>query len=175
MHASHRKSKERVLTIEQTVEQWGRLRPDLNLTALIFAVPVLRLGKVVEDAFDEQCVKHFGLRANDMRVLLALLRGGPPYAERPTDLFRSLLVTSGAITKQVDRLERKKLVERMRDPNHAGGWLIHLTPQGLKVSQRAAQRIANEGPLHDALMKMPQRERQAGLEFLLKLLRLMGE
>lgn len=176
MEASRKKNnKKKVPTIQQAVEQWTQQRPDLNLTALIFAVPVLRLGKIVEDYFDQQCVSHFDLRSNDVRVLLALRRSGPPHAERPTDLFRSLLVTSGAMTKQVDRLERRKLVERIRDPSHGGGWLIHLTPQGMKIANQAVERIASEGPLHDALMRMSRRERQAGLDFLVKLLTLMGQ
>jgi DNA-binding MarR family transcriptional regulator len=162
-------------TVRENLEQWKRARPDLNLTAVIFAIPTLRLGKIVEDHWDQQCVKHFGLRSNDMRVLLALRRIGPPYAKRPTDLFQSLLVTSGAVTKQVDRLARKKLVKRMGDPNHGGGCLVHLTPQGLRVSNKAMEMNAEEGPLHDALLQMPLRERKVGLEFLVKLLTLMGQ
>ncbi len=162
-------------SIQESIQQWMRARPDLDLTALIFAMPALRLGKIVEDHWDRQCVKHFGLRSNDMRVLLALRRVGPPHARRPTDLFQSLLVTSGAITKQVDRLARRKLVERLRDPNHGGGRLVHLTPQGMKVSNKAVEMIAGEGPLHDALTQIPRRERQAGLEFLVELLTLMGQ
>jgi DNA-binding MarR family transcriptional regulator len=162
-------------TIQENIQQWTQSLPDLHLTGLIFAIPVLRLGKIVEDHWDLQCVKHFGLRSNDMRVLLALRRVGPPHAKRPTDLFQSLLITSGAITKQVDRLARRKLVKRLPDPNHGGGCLIHLTPQGVKVSNKAVEIIAGEGPLHDALMQISLRERQAGLKFLVKLLTLMGQ
>src|SRR5260221_6575890 len=77
------------------------------------------------------CQARFGMSARDMRVLLALRRGGPPYALRPTDLFESLLVTSGAVTKQVDRLERRRLVKRLPDPEHGGGVLVQVPARGV--------------------------------------------
>jgi DNA-binding MarR family transcriptional regulator len=53
---------------------------------------------------------------------------------RPTELFRALLVTSGAVTKQVDRLVAAGLVERLPDPSHGGGFLIRLTERGGSIA-----------------------------------------
>src|SRR3546814_18094629 len=72
-----------------------------------------------------------------MRVLFALRRAPPSYALRPTELFRSLLVTSGAITKQVDRLVAGGFVARQPGPAKSGGFLIHLTGKGFKTAYDA--------------------------------------
>jgi len=70
-----------------------------------------------------------------MRVLYALLRAGVPYSRKPTELFRSLLVTSGAITKQVDRLVELKLVQRTPEA-------VRLTARGQKVANDSLTRLA---------------------------------
>ncbi len=160
--------------IVDNIEEWRRARPDIDLNSLVFSMAALRLGKIIEDDFDQQCARHFGISSNDMRVLLALRRAGPPYARRPTDLFQSLLVTSGAITKQVKRLARKKLVRRLRDPNHGGSWQIQLTAKGKRIADRMTKMTAQEGPLHSALMQMRSGERDAGFGFVVKLLTAMG-
>src|SRR4051794_41825850 len=48
-----------------------------------------------------------GLDAPAFDVLAALRRAGAPYQLTPTALMRTALVTSGAITQRLDRLEEK--------------------------------------------------------------------
>src|SRR5260221_12195173 len=74
-----------------------------------------------------------------MRVLVAVRRGGPLYVKRPTDLFKALLVTSGAMTKKVDRLATLGMVERVQDPGHLGGVLIRLTKKGIRLAGEMVQ------------------------------------
>ena len=81
----------------------------------------------------------------------ALRRQGPPYELRPTDLFRLLGVTSGAMTYRIDKLVARGLVERAPDPEDGRGAVIRLTSAGIasadKVVDVAAEfwnaRLAN--------------------------------
>jgi DNA-binding MarR family transcriptional regulator len=116
---------------------------------------------------------RFGMSAHDMRVLLALRRGGPPYALRPTDLFESLLVTSGAVTKQVDRLERRRLVKRLPDPDHGGGLRVQLSPRGLEMVDAAVELLARSSPIRPATAPLDKRERDAAARFCLKLIAML--
>jgi DNA-binding MarR family transcriptional regulator len=84
---------------------------------------------------------------------------------RPTDLFTALLISSGAITKQVDRLVKKQLVARLEDPTHGGGFLVQLTRDGLKVVNKAADILATGSLLNPIMAKLSPRERDAGEEF----------
>lgn len=145
--------------LEDIIATWTRERPDLDLSNYIFAMFVMRLGRVVDDVYDRLCRKRFGISGADMRVLFALRRAGKPYARRPTDLFRALLVTSGAITKQVDRLSRLGFVERLDDPTNSAGVLIALTAKGLKATNAATDHLANNSPIAPALANLTPTQR----------------
>src|SRR5260221_539304 len=119
------------------------------------------------------CQARFGMSARDMRVLLALRRGGPPYALRPTDLFESLLVTSGAVTKQVDRLQRRRLVKRLPDPEHGGGFRVQLTERGLEMVDAAVDLLARDSSIRPATSRVDKAEREAAARFCLKMISLL--
>jgi len=114
-----------------------RERPDLDPTDYLYLIYANRVGRLLQAVDDKHCRTEFGMSAADMRVLFALRRAGPSYALRPTELFRALLVTSGAITKQVDRLAAGGYVARQPGPAKSGGYLIHLTAKGFKVADDA--------------------------------------
>ena len=156
MHAVIRRGRHH---LEDIIATWTRERPDLDLSNYFFAMFVMRLGRVVDDVYDRLCRKRFGISGADMRVLFALRRAGKPYARRPTDLFRALLVTSGAMTKQVDRLSRLGFVERLDDPTNSAGVLIALTGKGLKATNAATDHLASNSPIAPALANLTATER----------------
>jgi DNA-binding MarR family transcriptional regulator len=155
--------------------QWRRERGDLDLDNFLLAIYLMRLGTLADQAFHRMCLRNYGVSGGDMRVLLALRRGGQPYVRRPTDLFRALLVTSGAITKKVDRLEAAGFVERLPDPSHSGGFLVHLTRRGLDTVEEAVEHLAKKSVLGPAMARLPAAEREAGSTFVLSLLSAMEQ
>lgn len=161
--------------IELITLQWQHERSDLDLSNFLLAIYFMRLGTLVERAFDRMCQRVWGVSGSDMRVLLALRRGGPPYAKRPTDLYRALIVTSGAITKKIDRLASHGMVERMIDPGHAGGFIVHLTKKGLEAVEQAVVKLAKESSVAPAMARFSEDERAAGNAFCLRTLALMEE
>lgn len=149
---------------------WRSARPDLDLTEFLLGVVMMRMGRLLEQDFSRRCRADFGISGADMRVLFALRRAGPPFARRPTDLFRALLVTSGAMTKQIDRLEEFGLVKRLPDPDYAGGFLIRLTRAGQAVADRATDDLAKKSLLGDALKAFDAGENEAIERLMTKLL-----
>src|SRR5580704_455410 len=90
----------------------------------------------------------FGLTRASWDVLASLRRGGPPYRLSPTQLYRALMRTSGAMTHRLAGLERKGLVRRLADSNDGRGLLVELTADGLDLVDRAAPvHLANERQL----------------------------
>jgi len=150
--------------------QWQSERDDLDLENFLLAIYFMRLGTLADRAYDRHCQKAYGINGGDMRLLLALRRSGPPYVKRPTDLYRALLVTSGAITKKVDRLLEAGYVERMPDPSHSGGFLVHLTKKGLQVVEQAVEHLANHSVLAPAMSTFTAEERKRGTAFALRVL-----
>jgi DNA-binding MarR family transcriptional regulator len=156
--------------IHEITRQWHAERPDLDLQNFLMQIYLQRIGRIIESRFGKMCLRRFGIRAQDMRLLFALRRSGAPFAKRPTDLFRATLVTSGAITKQVDRLANKKLVRRLPDPDYGGGFLVQLTEKGLEVIDRASTIVATESFIGPAMAAMKPRERDAAERFCLRLI-----
>lgn len=116
-------------------EQWAHERPDLDVT------PILVLGRIarVAQLTDEELRPPFAalqLANGDFDVLAALRRLGAPYRCRPVELSRSLLVTTGGITKRFDRLERRGLVRRVEVTFDGRGKLVGLTAEGLALVDR---------------------------------------
>nr|WP_284701271.1 MarR family transcriptional regulator [Rhodoplanes tepidamans] len=70
-------------------------------------------------------------------LIVTLRRSGKPYALRPTDLLAESLLTSGAITNRIDKVEALGLVERHPDPRDRRGFIIRLTPAGKRLADRA--------------------------------------
>jgi len=149
----------------RVAQAWMRERPDLELGDMLLAIALMRLGRMIEHEYSKMCEDRFGVSGSEMRVLLALRRCGKPYAMRPTDLFTALVISSGAITKQVDRLVAKGLVGRLKDPTHAGGSLIQLMREGLKAVNRATDILATRSILTPILAKLPSGDRTVGDRF----------
>jgi DNA-binding MarR family transcriptional regulator len=159
------------VAFDEIIASWRRERPDLYLDDMLLAIGLARLSKMLDARFERLTQDRFGISSSDMRVLLALRRSGHPYARRPTDLFRALIVTSGAITKQVDRLAKKGLVARAPDPLHAGGYLVHLTLKGLKVVDAATEALATTSIIASGLRGLTEAEASNCFRFVQDLIR----
>jgi DNA-binding MarR family transcriptional regulator len=130
------------MELERLAAQWRAERPDLDLSVFRLVASMLRLSDRLERAFRTLSEARFGLGTGDMRILLALRRSAPAAGMRPTELFQALLITSGAVTKQVDRLVGLGLVERLKEPGSPRGARIRLTPQGLAKANDAMEAIS---------------------------------
>ncbi|MEU5990711.1 MarR family transcriptional regulator [Spirillospora sp. NPDC047418] len=115
------------------VAQWSRERPDLD------PGPMLVIGRLfrLTDEIDQRLRPLFAaadLGNGDFDVLAALRRSGAPCTLSAGELSRTVLVTTGAITKRVDRLEARGLVERTVAENDSRGRLITLTAEGIALT-----------------------------------------
>lgn len=131
-----------VQPLEEVIHQWGEERPDLDPTPFMLVGAVMQLAQLFEMALRLLAQSEFGIGASDMRILFALRRSGKPYELRSTDLFQSLLVSSGAITKQVDRLVEGGFVKRVLPKGSARRRVIGLTPKGVQAAGRVQAEIA---------------------------------
>jgi DNA-binding MarR family transcriptional regulator len=80
-----------------------------------------------------------GLTWESFSLILALRRSGRPFQLRPTDIYRESLLTSGAVTNRIDRVEKLGYVQRIADPRDRRGVIIRLTPSGRSLADRAIE------------------------------------
>lgn len=118
--------------LDRVMEAWKRERPDLDPSPMGIIGRVFQLSKLLESRLDEIFAKHeIGTWGFD--VLVALRRNGAPYRLSPTALYSQLLLSSGAMTNRIDRLEAAGLVERVPDVNDRRGMLVQLTRRGISL------------------------------------------
>ena len=150
--------------VGRLMEQWHRERPDLDVSPMGV---IGRLHRLAE-ALDEQLRPVFaaaGLGRGEFDVLAALRRSGAPYELTPGELAASTMVTSGAVTKRVDRLEQAGLITRTVSGDDARSRRIRLTPAGLELVDRlVGQHVANEHRLLSSLSRAEREQLAALLE-----------
>jgi len=121
---------------------WSAELPDLDLNPFLVSGTIMRLAQRLERVFTATA-RARGVGPGELRILLALRRSGPKYALSPTALFRSLMITSGAVSKQVDRLAELGLVARVADPDVLRGVLIQLRLAGRETAEDAMREICS--------------------------------
>lgn len=153
--------------VDTILAQWQRERPDLDVSPMGIIGRMGRLSKHLERAIQET-VSDFGLNGGEFDVLATLRRSGQPYQLTPTDLFNSLMVSSGTMTHRIDRLEQADLVKRIPDPSDRRGTLIQLTSKGFNVIEKAVE--AHVANIHRLLVILDEAERKVLAQLLHKLL-----
>jgi DNA-binding MarR family transcriptional regulator len=115
---------------------WRRERPDLDVTP---QGVIGRLHRLAEQLTAELCLVYgrYGLSEGEFDVLCALRRAGEPYERAPGELAAHTMVTTGAMTKRIDRLERAGLVTRRRSDDDQRGRIVALTRPGHELIDRA--------------------------------------
>jgi DNA-binding MarR family transcriptional regulator len=137
--------------VDEILAEWTRERPDLDLEALALVGRLFRLVHLADEAFGRGLARH-GLQTGWFDLLAALRRAGAPYERTPSELMRAVLLSSGGVTKRLDRLAEAGLVERRPDPRDRRGTLVRLTPQGKRLVDRALPaHLENEERLLAAL------------------------
>src|SRR6266702_1716636 len=113
--------------IDKVIDQWRRERPEVDIWPMSILGRILRLSRVLEREYKKLFAEH-GLEPFEYDVLTTLRRAGEPYELTASALLKAALVTSGAITNRIDRMEVKGLVERVRDRDDRRSVHIRLTP-----------------------------------------------
>lgn len=122
------------------VQAWARVDPDLDTSPLDVAGRLLRCAAYLERTIDE-ALRPLGLTFGDFDVINTLRRLADPGGTNPRTLAASALVTSGAMTSRLDRLESAGLVERHPDPGDRRAILIRLTRTGEERAVKALEAV----------------------------------
>jgi DNA-binding MarR family transcriptional regulator len=137
--------------VDRIVAQWKRVRPDLDVSPAHVLQRITRAYRLQMGSFEEVFARY-GLTWGEHLVLAALRRAGPPYRMNPTTLFDTMVLSSGAMTNRLDRLEEMDLVRRLPDPNDRRGRLVELTPKGREIVDKSVvEHFANEERLLSGL------------------------
>ena len=122
--------------VDDVLAQWARERPELETEVLGLVGRLFRSVQLADADLARGLARH-GLQPGWFDVLAALRRAGPPFELNPTELAAAMLVSSGGMTKRLDRLADGGLVERRPDPGDRRATRIRLTRRGKTLVDKA--------------------------------------
>ena len=137
--------------VGRIIAQWGDERPDLDVSPMGVIGRLHRLAAILDTELGTVFAAA-GLTVGDFDVLATLRRAGAPYELTPSGLAAAGMVTSGTVTKRVDRLLAQGLVERRVADDDARSRRVRLTGSGLAlVDDLVEKHVANEHRLLSGL------------------------
>jgi DNA-binding MarR family transcriptional regulator len=153
--------------IDRILGQWAREVPRADLRDMEVVGRIQRAAQILRTQLDEMHARS-GLSGGLFDVLATLRRSGKPYRLSPTELYRWLMLTSGAMTNRLDRLESEGHIRRVADSSDRRGMLVELTAKGKATIDGAlAMHLENEKRL---LAAIPARGRRQLADLLRDLL-----
>ncbi|MFL6126361.1 MarR family winged helix-turn-helix transcriptional regulator [Actinophytocola sp.] len=133
--------------VDRLAEQWARSgMPAAAIARLELSKRVSRLALRHEQAM-KAALAGLNLTYAEFDVLAALRRAGGPL--RPSELTRSLFLTSGGTSNVLQRLTAAGYVDREPNAADGRGRLVHLTPTGESVTDKA---MAISARVHEHLL-----------------------
>lgn len=133
------------------LDAWHAEKPGLDVSPVAIFGRVSRIERYKAAALRDVLGRH-QLDSGEYDVLAALRRSGPGYRLTPTELYRSVLVTSATMTERLDRLERRDLIQRRPAARDRRSILVELTDHGRTVIDHAvADLLDTEAALLEGL------------------------
>lgn len=137
--------------VDRIQAQWRSERPDLDVSPQGIIGRLHRIGDRLRVEIDI-VLREFGLSEGEFDILAALRRTGAPFELAPGELARHTMVTTGAVSKRLDRLEAAGLVSRRDSITDGRGRVVALTAAGrLTIDEAFAAHIRNEQRLLEHL------------------------
>lgn len=116
-------------SVDRIIQDWARYDPRIRSSSLEVTGRIVLLAGYIDRAVSA-ALRPFELSIADFDVLNTLRRRSDRHGTNPSDLARSSLITTGAMTARLNRLERSGLIRRAPDPADRRAVLIHLTREG---------------------------------------------
>jgi DNA-binding MarR family transcriptional regulator len=154
-------------SLDEILEQFPTLDPEVEAAV----DRVWRLSKHLDRLWDSTA-ERFGLSQGGAYKVLMKLRQAPDHRMTPGELSTRLVLSTGAMTNRLDRLEDAGLVTRDRDPQDRRSVIVRLTERGTALFDEAAKAQAKE---EVRVMSALKPEEQRRLNALLRKLILVFE
>jgi len=118
--------------IDRLVDQWAREKPEMDTEPMAIMGRLMRIAKYMEGQVAD-LHKQYDLKLGEFDVLATLRRSGESYRLTPSELIDSMMLTSGAMTNRLDKLETKGLIAREHSKEDRRSVTVQLTPDGFTL------------------------------------------
>ncbi|GAC14021.1 hypothetical protein GLIP_1380 [Aliiglaciecola lipolytica E3] len=121
-------------------QQWKIENPSMLTDDMALVGRLLIVSHQMNEAMEATLVKY-DIKLPSYGVLSALLRAGAPHALTPNQLLEQTLITSGAMTNRINKLENKGLVKRIPSKKDKRSFKVALTRKGKDISEKAVNDV----------------------------------
>jgi DNA-binding MarR family transcriptional regulator len=128
--------------IDRVVEQWAKQKPELDTDPMAMMGRLMRIAKYMETKVAD-LHKEYDLKLGEFDVLATLRRSGKPYRLTPSELIDTMMLTSGAMTNRLDKLENKGLISREHSKEDRRSVTVQLTQDGLVLIDKLIEEHAD--------------------------------
>ncbi len=148
--------------VDRVQAQWRAERPEIDTSPMGIIARLHRIADALRGELLTLYREH-GLGEGEFDILATLRRSGAPFELTPSELAQQTMVTTGAVSKRLDRLETAGFVTRRENLEDARGRVVALTSQGRDTIDRAYEaHMRNEARLLDHF-SAAEREQLRGL------------
>ena len=118
--------------VGRVIARWETARPDVDVSPIGV---VGRIHGIAEWLTEQRAMLYaeYALGPGEFDVMAALLRSGAPYEMSPTAIAEWTVVSSGAVTKRVDRCIEQGWVTRRVGQADGRSRVVALTPEGKEL------------------------------------------
>lgn len=117
--------------VDIILEQWKTARPDLDCSSMGIVGRVRRTSNAWKRQMDKVFKEH-GLTAIEFDIL-ATMRRSEPAGVTPTELYKTLMISSGAVSTRIEQLVKAGLVERISSEHDRRSCKVTLTAKGIEL------------------------------------------
>lgn len=126
---------------DELVEQWVSAVPEINAEVEGVVDRVLMLARYL-DRLAERLAGEFDVHFPDYEILARLFWVGPPHRLRPSQLAAGTMTAATTVTSRLDRLEKRGLVNRVRDLTDRRVLSAELSDKGRELFVQIVRRQA---------------------------------
>jgi DNA-binding MarR family transcriptional regulator len=114
--------------VDTVVQQWGRTRPDLDVSAMATLGRISRAQYLLHNSL-QQLHRGFGIDPRSFDVLATLYRAGQP-SLTPGELAKQTMVGNAAMTNRLDQMVKQGWITREVNEANRRELRIRLTEAG---------------------------------------------
>jgi DNA-binding MarR family transcriptional regulator len=144
--------------LDDKLDVWEREIPDLDrdIEGIIERIQILAWN--VNQSMEDTLAKT-GIDRREFSLLGKLRAYGPPYRTSAGRLATDLMLSSGAMTNRLDRMETAGLIRRLPDPNDRRGTIIEPTQLGIAMWDKAVGTQARRELMFAQVLTKAEREK----------------
>ncbi|MCG9596119.1 MarR family transcriptional regulator [Vibrio sp. Isolate25] len=116
--------------VDRILSQWSDVKPELDCSDMGIIGRLMRVHGLWHNRL-EQVFKNHQLSMLEFDILATLMRNQQPLT--PTEMYKTLMVSSGAMSTRIEKLVQRGLVERLASGDDRRSCKVALTEQGAQL------------------------------------------